>query len=134
MSDLIKKLCENFDIEMPIKAKDKSYLIEIIDGVEIKLWDLDPGFYFHCNLDKPPEKKREAFFIYLMRANVLGQGTGGARIGMDEKEKFLTLSYNIDYEVTYIEFKEKIEDFVNYINFWRDEITKYKEKIESSIL
>ena len=134
MSGLIKKLCENLNIEIPIKDKDKSYLIEIIDGVEIKLWDLDPGFYFHCNLAKCLEKKREAFFTHIMRANLLGQATGKARIGLDKEEKFLTLSYNIDYEITYIEFKELIEDFVNYINYWRDEITKYKEKIEASIL
>lgn len=134
MHEYIKKLCESLEIELPKKEKDKSYTFEIAEDIEIKIWDLDPGFYFHSNLIECPAIKKEDLFIYLMRANLLGQGTQGSRIGIDKAEKFLTLSYIIAYEVNYIEFKEKLEDFVNYINYWKKEIKIYKEKAESSIL
>ena len=60
-----------------------------------------------------------------MRANFLGQGTGGARIGLDPNEKFLTLSCGFPYEMKYQDFKEKIEDFANYLLCWRAEIEKF---------
>jgi len=134
VSDFVKKLCEDINLQMPEMEKDKSYILAITDDIEIKVWDLEPGFYLHNDLILCPAQKKENLFIYLMRANHLGQGTGGSRIGLDKEEKFLTLSYNIAYEVKYIEFKDKVEDFVNYIVFWRNEIETYKKKAEETIL
>ncbi|NGX48555.1 MAG: hypothetical protein K940chlam5_00143 [Candidatus Anoxychlamydiales bacterium] len=134
MHEHIKKIVKVLEIELPKLEKDKSFIIEITKEIEVKIFDLDPGFYFLTNIANCPNEKKEDLFIYLMRANLLGQGTGRSRIGMDMEEKFLTLSYLIDYEVNYIEFKEKLEDFVNYINFWKKEILLHKEKAISSIL
>ncbi len=134
MHEHIKKIVKVLEIELPKQEKDKSFIIEITKEIEVKISDLDPGFYFLANIANCPNEKKEDLFIYLMRANLLGQGTGRSRIGMDMEEKFLTLSYLIDYEVNYIEFKEKLEDFVNYINFWKKEIILHKEKAISSIL
>jgi len=130
----IKKIVKVLEIEIPKQEKDKSFIIEITKELEVKIFDLDPGFYFFANIAPCPNEKKEDLFIYLMRANLLGQGTGRSRIGMDKEEKFLTLSYLIDYEVNYIEFKEKLEDFVNYINYWKKEIMLHIEKAKSSIL
>lgn len=130
----IKKLSESLNIEMPVKGKDKSYLIKIKDDLEIKIWDLDSGFYFHAVLGDCPQEKKEELFTYLMRANLLGQGTAKSRIGMDKEEKFLTLSHHINYEVTYTEFKETFEDFANYTLYWIKEIEKHKQTAGKTIL
>jgi len=133
-SSHIEKLCETLNIEIPTKDKDKSYLIKINEEIEIKIWDLDPGFYFHAILSECPQEKKEDLFIYLMKANLLGQGTAKSRIGLDLKEKVLTLSLYIDYEIKYMEFKEKLEDFINYIIYWRKEIKQYKKNANETIL
>ena len=44
---------------------------------------------------------------------------------LDPDEKYLTLSYPIHYEVNYRIFYDKLEDFVNYLSFWRYEIQNY---------
>jgi len=134
MHDHIKKISEVLEIDLPSQEKDKSYIIEITKDLEVKIFDLEPGFYFHANIIQLPNEKKEDLFIYLMRANLLGQGTNRSRIGLDMEEKFLTLSYLIDYEVNYVEFKEKLEDFTNYINYWKKEIIMHVEKAKSSIL
>ncbi len=134
MKEYIKKIAKTLEIKLAKQEKDKSYPIEITKDLEVKIWDLDPGFYFLANIAQCPQEKKEELFIYLMRANLLGQATGRCRIGMDSKEKFLTLSYLIDYELSYIDFKEKLEDFINYTNFWKKEITIHKEKAKSTIL
>lgn len=64
-----------------------------------------------------------------MHANFLGQGTGGASIGIDQDEKSLTLSLAIPYEVKYETFKEHLEDFLNYVGYWRDQIEAFKKKV-----
>ncbi len=132
--DHIEKLCKSLKIEVPIKDKDKSYSIKINEELEIKIWDLDPGFYFHSHIIECPQEKKEDLFIYLMRANLLGQGTAKSRIGLDKEEKILTLSHHIAYEIKYTEFKEKLEDFVNYILYWRKEIEKHKKIASKTIL
>lgn len=130
----IEKLCKSLNIEIPNQDKDKSYLVKINEELEIKIWDLNPGFYFHSNIVECPQEKREDLFIYLMRANLLGQGTAKSRIGLDKEEKFLTLSHHIAYEVNYTEFKETLEDFANYTVYWKKEVEKQKNIASKTIL
>lgn len=123
--DHIEKLCKSLNLAIPIKDKDKSYTIKINEELEIKIWDLQPGFYFHSIIIECPKENKEDLFTYLMKANLLGQGTGRSRIGLDKEEKFLTLSHHIAYEIIYTEFKERLEDFANYILYWRKEIEQF---------
>jgi len=55
----------------------------------------------------------------------LGQVTGGAAIGIDSSEKFLVLTHALPFEINYKTFHESIEDFLNYIDFWKDEVTSF---------
>jgi hypothetical protein len=63
-----------------------------------------------------------------MRANLLGQGTGKCRIGLEPQEKLLTLSLGLPYEMKYPTFREKVEDFINYVIYWREEIAQFEKK------
>lgn len=132
--EYIEKVCQSLNLEIPNMDKDKSYLIKINKDLEIKIWDLKPGYYFHSTLVTSPEENKEDILTYLMRANLLGQGTAKSRIGLDNEEKFLTLSHHIAYEVKYIEFKERLEDFANYTLYWRKEIEKQKKLAKKTIL
>ena len=60
-----------------------------------------------------------------MKANLLGQGTGGAAIGIDSSEKFFILTHTFPFEINYKTFHESLEDFLNYIDFWKEEITSF---------
>lgn len=78
-----------------------------------------------CNIGELPDRNREDFYLLLMRANFLGQGTNGYVLGMDKEEKYLTLSSKIPYDVNIKGFKEYIEDFVNFVDYWRGELTRH---------
>jgi hypothetical protein len=56
-----------------------------------------------------------------LEANLFGRGTRNAIIGLTEDGKLLTLSAELDYNSTYKEFKEKLEDFVTILDYWRKE-------------
>ena len=119
VQEFLEKFCAEFSISsVPKLNAQKSFLLHFAKDIDISLADLQPGVGFRSNLIPSPLKKREELFLYLMRANLLGQGTGGARIGMDEAEKSLTLSLGIPYEINYRVFKENLEEFVNHSIKW----------------
>jgi hypothetical protein len=124
----LEQLCKELDISPTPKLNEKKIYPFRIGDEEMELRDLDPGVSMRAPIRICPEKKKEELFIYLGRANLLGQGTGGARIGLDENEKFLTLSLGLPYEMNYQNFKETIEDFVNYLSYWREAVTKFENE------
>src|SRR3990167_8525229 len=112
IKDFIKKLAELLKIDFPIEGKDKSFLIEINDELSFKIFIFEDIAYLSAIIDSVPIEKKEEVFMYLMRANLLGQGTFESRIGMENDEKVFTLTYQLPSIENFNEFKEKIEDFV----------------------
>jgi hypothetical protein len=119
-------------LEWPSPEK-KEFSLKINENIVASLRDLNPGVAMSAKIGRCPSKKKEELFIYLSRANLLGQGTGGCRIGLDVDEKTLTLSRGLPYEMNYQAFKESFEDFVNYLVYWREEVAKF-EKEQHTIL
>jgi len=127
LMDMVKQLASELSIAPP-KEDRMPCVLGINASLAVTVRDLNPGFSLVSPITDCPNRKREDLFIYLMRANFLGQGTGGARIGLDADEKVLTLSIGFPYEMNYQHFKESVEDFVNYIVYWRDEIAKFEQE------
>lgn len=114
------------DLHLPPIPKDPSgaFSIPLQPDVSVSITDLSPGCLLRSVLGPIPETNREELFTYVMKANFLGQGTGEQTIGIDPEEKFLTLSRIIPYEINYPKFKEILEEFVNYLLYWKEEIRK----------
>ncbi len=127
LRDYLEQLCKELAIESIPKLNAQKIYPFRLGNEWLSLKDLNPGVAMQAQICLCPEEKKEDLFIFLMRANLLGQGTGGARIGLDAEEKFLTLSLGLPYEMNYQIFKETIEDFVNYLIYWRDEVTKFEK-------
>ena len=106
------------------KEMSSFYQLDINQKTQIWVKDLNPGVFFRTTIAHLPSNNLEDLFIYLSKANFLGQGTGGAVISIDPSEIYLTLSHHIPYEMNYKMFRDKLEDFVNYLDFWKEEIQK----------
>lgn len=128
LRDFLQQLCKELSIDTPKLNEKKVYAFRLSKDVEVALKDLGPGVGLQGVVCPCPKGKREEIFIYLMRANLLGQGTGGAALGIDQDEKFLTLSLGLPYELNYKTFKESVEDFINYLIYWRDEVAKFEKE------
>lgn len=111
-----------------LKEKSGSFFFTFNDKAEVEIRDLTPGIALHAKM-LPCPKEEGALFTYLMRANCLGQGTGNARLALSEDGKTLTLSSSLPYDLDYELFKLALEEFINYLLFWRGEIEKgtYKD-------
>lgn len=129
LREYLEKLCQELAIQpAPKLNQDKFYPFALNADVQMQIRDLEPGLGMQAKICPCPNGKREDLFIHLMRANLLGQGTGGSRIGLDADEKSLTLSLGLPYEMNYKTFKESVEDFVNYLLYWREEVAKFEKE------
>jgi hypothetical protein len=106
-----------------------THVLKINDDLEVWLKDLNPGIAIKSIIGNVPSvNDKESLFSYLCRANYIGQGTGGAVIALDPNEKFLTLSLIMSYEVNYRIFRDKLEEFLNYLDFWRNELKRLETR------
>jgi hypothetical protein len=101
------------------------YCLPINESLSVWVKELNPGAMLKTvirplslDLDK------ETLFSYLMKANYIGQGTGGGIIALDPEEKTLTLSLIMPYEVNYRIFRDRLEEFINYLEFWKSELER----------
>lgn len=130
VEQLVENLCSELKLEaVPQKDKNGLFQLKVGSSPQVSIKELDPGAFLSARiLPIPKEENKEALFIYLMKANLMGQGTGGATIGIDPSEKFITLTLILSFELSYRIFHESLEDYLNYIDFWKEEITTFMEK------
>lgn len=128
LEHLISEICEKLSLPLNLE-KDKLGYYELIlnDDIKLSLKQLQPGFFMKGQLGKAPDGSHEELYIHLMKANYLGQGTAGAFIGMDETAQNFTMTKSCRRDVTYREFKEELEVFVNYYDYWKNKLTKYHD-------
>lgn len=97
---------------------------------KIELREEETGYTLWTRVRPIRSKGLEDLYILLMKGNYMGVGTGGAALGLDASEKVLTLSLYIPYEVRFGEFRDYLEDFVNYSAYWDDAVHNF-EKLEA---
>ena len=131
---LIETLVDELKLnEIPQKDKKGCFELKIHAFTPISIKELEPGVFFSAKImELPKEGNKEALYIYLMKANLLGQGTGGGAIGIDASEKYLTLSQTLPFEVNYEVFHDTLEDFLNFIDYWKEEVPKYLTSIHDN--
>lgn len=124
LEEFVEKLSRDMELEEPIKAKIPNiYAIPLEEGFTVTLTSVSPDqLKLNCTIGSCPTVEREAFFTQLLLANLFGQGTHDAILGMDIDANELTLTQNIDYHIEYKEFRDIIEDFLNIADFWRQEV------------
>lgn len=129
LEELIHNLLKDIELDVkPSKLDPLTYRIDLTPDLSITIKATDPGYYMQIEIDRVPERETETLFLTLMEANLLGQGTGGGVLGISAGGNRIVLSRRILHDLTYREFKEKMEEFVNYVEFWRMEIQSHAEK------
>ena len=134
LEPLLRQLSE--ELELPLSPKDEKgmFHLEINAELKIALKELEPGAFLFTKIGLCPTEKKEELFLLLMRANLLGIGTGGSVLALDEDEKFLTLSFVLPYDVNFKTFKETVEDFSNFVDYWRGELLKFEQSATQTLL
>ncbi len=126
LENLLDKLKSEFeDRFLTEKTGLEQFKLKLRDGLEIEIIHEENMFYLSSHICALPETRREELFIYLMKANLFGEGTAGCVLGLTQDEKFLTISLQTNSEINFKTFKEKFEDFLNYQLYWNEEVIQF---------
>jgi len=126
LEKLLPRFLQDLKVERSLSSGVPGAYILPIGNLHINMTDIPNGFIMKCSLAPYPKVNEETFSSNAMLANLFGQGTRGAVLGLTPDSNTLTLSRVIDYQVDYKEFKEILEDFISAVDFWRDEALNHK--------
>ncbi len=104
------------------QGEDKSYVIQIEAQAQMTVLELFPGMLYSAALGPLPEEEKEEHYMRLMQGNLLSQATGRSRLGIQGKE--IVLSLYVPDDVSYRDFKEDVEEFANYVDYWHEELKR----------
>lgn len=103
-----------------------AFQLPLDTGLSVSIKEMPNGFVLKASLAVYPKEKEEVVFMHALHGNLFGQGTYNAALGLSQDGKTFTLTRVIDYSVDYKQFKEILEDFINAIDFWREEVINHK--------
>ncbi len=128
LEDYINQLVLDLEIQDDVTTDNKDvYLIQLDETIAVNITDLKPGFSFLSPIAKLPEQRHEDLFTQLMSANLFGQGTGEGVLGLNSTGKLITLYFAVNTETDYQEFRDRLEDFTNYVDLWQIETEELLE-------
>jgi hypothetical protein len=129
LQPLLNELHTELEIlPVPQVADHLEVTFALRDDISVNMRDLKPGISFFSQIAPCPAPRKEELFVKVSKANYLGQLTGAARIGLSADGKFLTLLAGMPYEMSYRNFREALEDFINFLLYWRSEIEQFERQ------
>lgn len=127
LATLVNQLGQELEMQdLILTSQPGTYLLPFEENIEIYVTQLTHSYLFKGNIGPCPQTNPTTFLTRIIELNLFGKGTRNASIGLSEDENMLTLSAELDYNSSYKEFKEKLEDFVTVIDFWRNEALKHQ--------
>lgn len=127
LDDFMTKLSKDMELEEPITSDvPGTYVLPLEEKLSVTFQETDDGLTMQSNICEIPEAKAEEFLTDAMFGNLFGQGTEGAILGLDPSGKILTLTTSLSHGTEYAHFYHTLEDFINTVDFWADEVKSYK--------
>ena len=124
---LLAQLQKDYELKAPFNQEEPGiWSIPIDEGVFVRASEPGGRLYLETTFLDAPIGKEEELYLNLLFANLFGQGTRGAVLSLSDDSRKLTLSRAIEYDVNYKEFQDILEDFINSIDFWREEALNYQ--------
>lgn len=120
--DHVMHLFKELNLDSGTLPKDLTTVSLDVGGTNVVLTDAQPGLELSAVVGNVPEGHREPFFAKLLRANFLGQATKGACLGLDEEGLRVLLSMAVPAIRSYRQFHDTVEDFINAVSFWKQEV------------
>lgn len=123
LSDLIDQLGQELKMQDFIThPSDGLYSIEFKDDVNIDIFDYGAKFILKGILGPLPKQNVGDLLSKIMEANLFGQATEDGVIALEKDGSKLSFSLTLHEPLTYLQFREKVETFLNILAAWRTEI------------
>lgn len=125
----MQQISKELAIDPPLKPQTAGTYVIPFEDYDVSITPMSPqGVILNANLGPFPKDREEEFFQAMLRANLFGETTHGAVLGLSADATTMTLSHAVEYRIDYGEFKDIVEDFLNTADFWCEEA---KEQVKS---
>lgn len=130
LKQFISQLSKELELAEPLEPNDSGfYMLQLDPDLEIFFREnADSGITLWMQLGPLPGEKTEEFLIMAATANLFGKETGQCALGLDKEGKIVTLTSFVSADANYKDFHEKLEDFANQAESWKDEVIHFLEK------
>jgi len=126
LDNLIENLKKELDIADLVSSEEPGHFtLNFEENLQINISQVEAGYLLFCAVAPCPKKNTEMYYNLIMEANLFGQATLGAVLGLNEEGSTLTLSRELDYNINSKEFMDTLEDFVNVADFWRKKTSEF---------
>lgn len=127
--DLAKQLSRELELDPPLAPNEEGeYGFMLGDRLMIALKPHESGMALSTVVGNYPaddSPDQEKLFRHLLEANLLGQGTGRGCLSITPTEREVRLTLSLPIEVPYSEWREYLEEFLNFAEYWRTELATY---------
>lgn len=131
LDTFMQQLAKDLEIEASLSTDVPGvYAFPVDEEAVVFISSIPRGFELSCSAAECLKGEEELFYKQALFANLYGKGSEGCVIGLNQEGERLTLSKTVTYTVDYREFFEIIEDFLNSVEFWRNEVSAYGTKLE----
>ena len=122
LDTLMEELSRELELDAPLESEVPNvYTLPLDETIAVIVSKTPEGLLLTCTLAPAPHLHREDFFEELLHANLFGQGTEQAVLGLTDDGNTVTLSHHIKEELSYSTFSDILEDFISSVDFWRGE-------------
>ncbi|HRW57995.1 MAG TPA: type III secretion system chaperone [Chlamydiales bacterium] len=129
-----QELAKELDVSCTEFNQDNQSVMIFSDDIEILFEKKEDQMHFFANILMIDESCEGIILEHVMKGNLLRRGTGKNILGLSDDGKYLTLRNLVSYEESYEDFKNSIEDFINYLLFWKKEIEEITKRAKASTL
>lgn len=128
LENFLTQLAKEMELENVSFASEVPgvFAFPLDEGLTVLISEAGSGFSLKTSVAPCPHVKEEAFLTQAMLANLFGQGTFGAVLGLTIDGNTLVLSKVVEHQTDYKEFKEILEDFINAVDYWHDEALNHR--------
>lgn len=99
-------------------------IIEFSDGLAVTIHEDETKIWFKTTYSTLYIKEKEILYTEMMKGNFLGIETGHGAIGLSLDGQKATFCKSISINEAYHDFKEALEDFMNFSSYWKQKIDK----------
>ncbi|MCH9608590.1 MAG: hypothetical protein S4CHLAM45_11680 [Chlamydiales bacterium] len=112
----VEQLSNECGFEKPLSSNEEgSFFISFEPNIKVSLKESsEKVIKMHSVLAPLPKEKSDPYFLSAMKGNLFGAECGGNVLGLDGDGKNVVLARLLMPEVTYQEFRDGLEEFVNY--------------------
>ncbi len=134
LPQFITQLKTDLGLEQALDAnEDGSFSLRFEPEIDVLVKeDQDAVISFFTKLADLPQLQVEEYLLRTMIANLFGRETGGSILGLDNEGKRVVLLDFLEREHNYTNFRDRLEDFVNYAEAWRLETVEFSTNREEN--